>query len=54
VAYATGRFAPPSEMQIFDTPQRESNSQGKTDSYDSLSNNDLGGDSQLSLDDFFS
>jgi hypothetical protein len=56
VAYATGRFAPPSEMQIFDTPQRESNSHGKTDSnsYDSLSNNDLGGDSQLSLDDFFS
>lgn len=56
VAYATGRFAPPAEMQIFDTPQRESNSDRKTDfnSYDSLSNNDLGGDSQLSLDDFFS
>lgn len=56
VAYATGRFAPPSEMDIFDRPQRESNSKGKEDfnSYDSLSNNDLGGDSQLSLDDFFS
>lgn len=56
VAYATGRFAPPSEMEIFDRPQRESNSKGKEDfnSYDSLSNNDLGGDSQLSLDDFFS
>lgn len=56
VAYATGRFAPPSEMDIFDRPQREPNSKGKEDfnSYNSLSNNDLGGDSQLSLDDFFS
>ena len=56
VAYATGRFAPPSEMDIFDRPQRESNSKEKEDfnSYNGLSNNDLGGDSQLSLDDFFS
>lgn len=52
VAYATGRFQAPSQMQIFDTPQQQPTNDGIL--FDgSLSNSDLGGDSQLTLDDFF-
>lgn len=56
VAYATGRFQAPAQMQIFDTPQPKSQSNNDVDLFgdDSLSNNDNGGDSQLTLDDFFS